>query len=58
MVKVFILVHDLLVHGGGMTRAMLNRSSMFAEHGYDVDFITFGDNYNYPSVESQIKKNG
>lgn len=58
MVKVFILVHDLLIHGGGMTRAMLNRSTMFTEHGYDVDFITFGDTYNYPKVESELKKMG
>lgn len=49
-------VYEINDKKGGMTTAMLNRSKMFYDSGYEADIVTFDFNPDYDSIRTKLIK--
>ncbi|WP_053218157.1 glycosyltransferase [Virgibacillus senegalensis] len=56
--KVFMLLYDIDVNKGGITRVMLNRSKLFNDRGWDVDLVTLDYKTNYDEISANLRNVG
>ncbi|MDN4526089.1 glycosyltransferase [Fictibacillus fluitans] len=56
--KVYMVIGNIDIDKGGITRVMLNRSWLLCERGYSVSLLTLNFKKNYPEVEAELKKMG
>ncbi|RFU66841.1 glycosyltransferase [Bacillus sp. V59.32b] len=58
MRRVFMLLYDIDVNKGGITRVLFNRSKALSNRGYNVDLITLDYKDNYKEISNKLRKMG
>ncbi|SDN02897.1 Glycosyltransferase involved in cell wall bisynthesis [Fictibacillus solisalsi] len=56
--KVYMVIGNIDIDKGGITRVMLNRSRLLCERGYSVTLLTLNFKKNYSEVEAALKGMG